>query len=68
MQSLIEQKGLHCLESLPRTDSQEVALAVGLLATLSSSFLVQDDLCFLHLAKLTELALLHGVAPGSTYG
>jgi len=68
VQSLIEQKGLHCLESLPRTDSQEVALAMGLLATLSSSFLVQDDLCFLHLAKLTELALLHGVAPGSTYG
>lgn len=68
VQSLIEQKGLHCLESLPRTDSQEVVVAVGLLATLSSSFLVQDDLCFLHLAKLTELALLHGVAPGSTYG
>ena len=66
--ALIEQKGRHCLESLPRTDSDEVALAIGLLATLSSSFLVKDDLCFLHLAKLMELSLLNGVAPGSTYG
>ncbi|MFJ4383123.1 AAA family ATPase [Pseudomonas sp. NPDC089408] len=68
VQALIEQQGRHCLESLPRTDSEHVALAIGLLATLSSSFLVQDDLCFLHLAKLMELSLLHGVAPGSTYG
>ncbi|MEN5139947.1 trifunctional serine/threonine-protein kinase/ATP-binding protein/sensor histidine kinase [Pseudomonas juntendi] len=68
VQALIEQKGRHCLESLPRTDSEEVALAMGLLATLSCSFLVQDDLCFLHLAKLMELSLLHGVAPGSAYG
>ncbi|CAI3810747.1 hypothetical protein DBADOPDK_06220 [Pseudomonas sp. MM223] len=49
---MIEQKGRHCLESLPRTDSEHVAVAIGLLATLSSSFSVQDDLCFLHLAKL----------------
>ena len=66
--ALIEQKGRHCLASLPRTDSEEVAVAIGLLATLSSSFFVQDDICFLHLAKLMELSLLHGVAPGSTYG
>jgi predicted ATPase/signal transduction histidine kinase len=68
VQALIEQKGRHCLASLPRTDSEEVAVAIGLLATLSSSFFVQDDICFLHLAKLMELSLLHGVAPGSTYG
>jgi predicted ATPase/signal transduction histidine kinase len=66
--ALIEQKGRHCLASLPRTDSEDVAVAIGLLATLSSSFFVQDDICFLHLAKLMELSLLHGVAPGSTYG
>ena len=66
--SLIEHKGRHCLESLPRTDSEEATVAISLLATLSSSFFVQDDLCFLHLAKLMELSLLHGVAPGSTYG
>jgi predicted ATPase/signal transduction histidine kinase len=66
--ALIERKGRHCLASLPRTDSEEVAVAIGLLATLSSSFFVQDDICFLHLAKLMELSLLHGVAPGSTYG
>ncbi|MGE8060773.1 trifunctional serine/threonine-protein kinase/ATP-binding protein/sensor histidine kinase [Pseudomonas sp. NPDC089547] len=68
VQTLIEQKGRHCLESLPRTDSEEAAIAVGLLATLSSSFYVRDDICFLHLAKLVELSLLQGVAPGSTYG
>lgn len=66
--ALIEQKGRHCLASLPRTDSEEVTVAIALLATLSSSFFVQDDIGFLHLAKLMELSLLHGVAPGSTYG
>ena len=68
VQALIEQKGRHCLESLQRTDSEEVTVAVSLLATLSSSFFVKDDICFLHLAKLMELSLLHGAAPGSTYG
>ena len=68
VQALIEQKGRHCLASLPCADSEEVAVAIGLLATLSSSFFVKDDICFLHLAKLMELSLLHGVAPGSTYG
>ncbi|MFJ4049780.1 trifunctional serine/threonine-protein kinase/ATP-binding protein/sensor histidine kinase [Pseudomonas hunanensis] len=68
VQALVEQKGRHCLESLPRTDSEEVMVAISLLATLSSSFFVKDDICFLHLAKLMEMSLLHGVAPGSTYG
>ncbi|WDY57929.1 trifunctional serine/threonine-protein kinase/ATP-binding protein/sensor histidine kinase [Pseudomonas sp. PSKL.D1] len=68
VQALLERKGRHCLESLPRTDSAEVTVAVALLASLSSSFYVRDDICFLHLAKLVELSLLHGVAPGSTYG
>ncbi|MFJ4442963.1 AAA family ATPase [Pseudomonas sp. NPDC089422] len=68
VQDLIEQQGRHCLASLPRSDSEEVAVAIGLLTTLSSSFFVKDDICFLHLAKLVELSLLHGVAPGSSYG
>lgn len=68
VQALVEQQGRHCLASLPRTDSEEVTVAISLLATLSSSFFVKDDICFLHLAKLMELSLLHGVAPGSTYG
>lgn len=68
VQALVEQKGRHCLESLPRTESEEVTVAISLLATLSSSFFVKDDICFLHLAKLMEMSLLHGVAPGSTYG
>lgn len=38
VQTLVEQKGRHCLESLQRTDSEEVTVAISLLATLSSSF------------------------------
>ena len=68
VQALIEQQGRHCLVSLPRTDSEEITVAISLLATLSSSFFVQEDVCFLHLAKLMELSLVQGVAPGSTYG
>lgn len=68
IQTLIEAKGRHCLASLPRADSEQVTVAISLLATLSSSFFVQDDIGFLHLGKLMELSLLHGVAPGSTYG
>ncbi|MGE7990768.1 trifunctional serine/threonine-protein kinase/ATP-binding protein/sensor histidine kinase [Pseudomonas sp. NPDC089554] len=64
----IEQRGLHCLEALPRNGSEEVEVAIALLATLSSSFFVPDDLRFLHLARILELSLAHGVAPGSTYG
>ncbi|PWQ88393.1 hypothetical protein DKX15_19515, partial [Enterococcus faecium] len=41
VQALIEQKDRHCLESLPRTDSEEVTVAISLLATLSSSFFVK---------------------------
>ncbi|CAM3618993.1 Nodulation protein V [Pseudomonas reidholzensis] len=66
--ALIEQQGRHCLEALPKADSEEVIVAVALLATLSSSFFIEDDIRFLHLAKILELTLAHGVAPGSTYG
>lgn len=68
IQALIEEQGCHCLEALPRAQSEEVIIAIGLLATLSSSFFVEDDIRFLHLAKILELSLTQGVAPGSTYG
>lgn len=64
---LIERQGSHCLEALPRASSEEVIVAIALLATLSSSFFVEDELRFLHLAKILELSLTHGVAPGSIY-
>jgi len=64
----IEQQGRHCLEALPRAQEEEVEVAIALLATLSSSFFVPDDIRFLHLAYILELTLAHGVAPGSTYG
>ncbi|HDS1736355.1 trifunctional serine/threonine-protein kinase/ATP-binding protein/sensor histidine kinase [Pseudomonas sp. BP8] len=66
--ALIERQGRHCLEALPKAESEEVIIAIGLLATLSSSFFIEDDIRFLHLAKIIELTLAHGVAPGSTYG
>lgn len=65
---LIDERGLFGLESLPRIDNIEAEVAIELLATLGSSFFVEDDIRFLHLAKLIELSLLHGIAPGSTYG
>ncbi|MDZ3994377.1 AAA family ATPase [Pseudomonas sp. Teo4] len=68
VRGLIEQQGRHCLESLPKAEAEHAIIAIELLTTLSSSFFVQDDLCCLHLAKIMELTLIHGVAPGSTYG
>jgi predicted ATPase/signal transduction histidine kinase len=65
---LIEQRGRHCLEALPRATSEPVEVAIALLATLSSSFFVRDEIRFLHLSRILELSLAHGVAPGSTYG
>lgn len=66
--ALIDAQGRHCLEALPRAECAEVQAAIALLATLSSSFFVPDDLRFVHLAHILELSLTHGVAPGSTYG
>lgn len=68
IQALIEQRGRHCLEALPKAESETVIVAIGLLATLSCSFFIDDDIRYLHLAKILELTLAHGVAPGSTYG
>ncbi|MDT8926472.1 AAA family ATPase [Pseudomonas taiwanensis] len=68
IRGLIEQQGRHCLESLPKAEAEHAIVAIELLATLSSSFFVEDDLCCLHLAKIMELTLAYGVAPGSTYG
>lgn len=68
VQRLISERGLFGLESLPKIENLEAEVAIELLATLGSSFFVEDDIRFLHLAKIIELSLEHGVAPGSTYG
>lgn len=68
IKTLITERGLFGLESLPRMWVPEVEVAIELLATLGSSFFVEDDIRFLHLAKIIELSLMFGIAPGSTYG
>ncbi|WP_263223998.1 trifunctional serine/threonine-protein kinase/ATP-binding protein/sensor histidine kinase [Pseudomonas alabamensis] len=68
LQTLIDTRGLFGLESLPRIADPEAEVAIELLATLGASFFVEDDIRFLHLAKIVELSLQYGIAPGSTYG
>jgi predicted ATPase len=41
---------------------------MGLLSTLSASFFVGEGLSLVHLAKMVELTLEHGVTPESPYG
>ncbi|MFC4278289.1 ATP-binding protein [Achromobacter aloeverae] len=64
-------RGAHDLASLanlPATDDPRVQSAMGLLSTLISSLSVKDGLGFLHVAKMAELTLDHGVTPQSPYG
>lgn len=68
IKQLLNECGMFGLESLPRIWMPEVEVAIELLATLGSSFFVEDDIRFLHLAKIIELSLMFGIAPGSTYG
>ncbi|ALM84501.1 AAA family ATPase [Bordetella sp. N] len=56
------------LALLPPTDEHRVQAAMGLLSTLISSLFVKDGLSFLHVAKMVELTLEHGVTPQSPYG
>lgn len=56
------------LSQLPLTNDRRVHAAMGLLSTLISSLFVKDSLCFLHVAKMVELTLTHGVTPHSPYG
>ncbi|MFD1952123.1 AAA family ATPase [Sphingomonas arantia] len=56
------------LVELPTTTDIGVAVTMELLATLSSSFFIEDDLSFLHLAKMVELTLDHGLTPSSPTG
>ena len=56
------------LVHLPKADDPVVETAMELLSTLISSFFVDDDIRFLHLAKMVELTLLHGTTPSTGYG
>ncbi|MBV4484998.1 AAA family ATPase [Pseudomonas sp. SWRI153] len=56
------------LTALPKADDPHIDVAMELLSTLIASFFVQDDIAFVHLAKMVELTLLHGITPSSGYG
>lgn len=68
VQTLIDQRGYAGLQALPRLVDPDAEVAIELLATLACSFSAEDDLRFLHLTKIVELSLAHGIAPGTTYG
>ncbi|MWL91364.1 AAA family ATPase [Cupriavidus sp. SW-Y-13] len=56
------------IEHLPIADDKQIEVAMGLLSTLISSFFVNDELCFFHVAKMVELTLKHGATQDSAYG
>lgn len=56
------------LEHLPVMEDPKIKAAMSLLAPMISSVFTTDGLRFLHLAKMVELTLEHGVCPESTYG
>lgn len=62
------ERPLASLARLPATDDRRVQVAMDLLATLVSSLFVTDGLSFLHVAKMVELTLAHGVTSESPYG
>lgn len=56
------------LAQLPASRDPQMHAVMGLLSTLISSLFVTDGISFLHVAKMTELTLKHGVTPESAYG
>nr|WP_237509733.1 ATP-binding sensor histidine kinase [Pseudomonas chlororaphis] len=68
VRTLIGPRRIADLVHLPKADNPLVEATMELLGTLISSFFVDDDIRLLHLAKMVELTLLHGVTPSSSYG
>lgn len=54
--------------ALPVCTDPDIETAMSLLSTLASSFFINDDISFLHLAKTVELTLIHGITPTCPYG
>ncbi|MGG7554266.1 trifunctional serine/threonine-protein kinase/ATP-binding protein/sensor histidine kinase [Pseudomonas sp. ES3] len=68
VRALVGARRIADLVHLPKADDPLVEVAMELLSTLISSFFVNDDIRFLHLAKMVELTLMHGTTPSSGYG
>lgn len=68
VRQMLEDRTLSAVIHLPEVTDPEIKAALALLSTLSSSFFVEGALAFMHLAKIVELSLIHGVAPETAYG
>ncbi|MGY3303286.1 putative ATPase/signal transduction histidine kinase [Pseudomonas sp. PvR086] len=68
VRALVGARRIADLVHLPKADDPLVEVAMELLSTLISSFFINDDIRFLHLAKMVELTLMHGTTPSSGYG
>jgi predicted ATPase/signal transduction histidine kinase len=65
---LIGDRSISELSELPKASNPPMEITMELLSTLTSSFFISDGISFLHLAKMVELTLLHGITPGCCYG
>jgi signal transduction histidine kinase len=68
IQKLLGDRPILSLADLPLANDAKVEEIMSLLSTLIAAIFSDDGLRFVHLAKIVELTLLHGVAAGSAYG
>ncbi|MEM5329246.1 AAA family ATPase [Paraburkholderia sp. JHI2823] len=68
VQLALRGRAIASVRHLPPCEDRRIHVVMGLLATLTSSFFVTDGLGILHLAKMVELTLEHGVTPESPSG
>ncbi|MGG1948239.1 AAA family ATPase [Trinickia sp. NRRL B-1857] len=68
VQIALRGRAIASVRHLPPCEDPRIQTVMGLLATLTSSFFVTDGVGILHLAKMVELTLEHGVTPESPYG
>jgi len=59
---------LEDVSDLPTMEDPSMRMAMSLLSTLISSMFVEDEMRFLHVAKMVELTFRHGRTPDSAYG
>lgn len=59
---------LEDVSDLPTMEDPSMRMAMSLLSTLISSMFVEDEMRFLHVAKMVELTFKHGRTPDSAYG
>jgi predicted ATPase/signal transduction histidine kinase len=64
----LQGKAIDRVQRLAHCHDPRIQVVMGLLATMTSSFFVEDGVGILHLAKMVELTLEHGVTPESPVG